>query len=480
MMHDGKKGREEDPFGAWGADSGTPMDPSSKHHARGEGDPGAPRVASAEDWQQVAVLEELAHWDELEGDRLSRLAMHAVHGKHLERLQEVDLWLQRRVRALIPCPSAQELYHFGRGPGYEPLSPEQRQVIEEHLGECDDCAGWVSSLRASPPLPLDVSPPDLTSMPTFGTQPRPAAASEVVAGPFAAGSWEAHTAPPTAAAPQAEDPFASASADPNELGPQELARAAEPSFGSSAERPGGLRLGTHWPQATEEEVADERRHPLDRRPSALRASRLRPLLPLAAAAAVTWILVTTGDEVPVAAVAGEAGLPESPLLRGDLGGPLYFPRGRVLAQPMDGANSMAGSGRESFASTPVFEIEPRPGASLYRVILRRHDGSAFDGGRDIEHIESERPVLNSARSLTTGHYTWEAWAIVEGLDQRLGARDFEVVDEPGLVAELETIEDRPAVRRLHESGFLTDARALAKRLPASPERDAYLQALPGR
>ena len=37
-----------------------------------------------------------------------------------------------------------------------------------------------------------------------------------------------------------------------------------------------------------------------------------------------------------------------------------------------------------------------------------------------------------------------------------------------------------AVRILHDTGYLADARAVARAMPAGPERDAYLGQVPGR
>ena len=151
--------------------------------------------------------------------------------------------------------------------------------VMPHLAECVDCANLVSSLRASPPLPLDVSPPAMPST------PKSSAGLEAVAGPFASAPWEPNAEAPAPAPPRAEDPFAAM----DEAVAAEEARDTDEFARSSAQRPGGLRLGSHWPQTSRSEPASEARHPLDRRPSPLSSRRLRPLLPLAAASPATAV-----------------------------------------------------------------------------------------------------------------------------------------------------------------------------------------------
>ena len=100
---------------------------------------------------------------------------------------------------------------------------------------------------------------------------------------------------------------------------------------------------------------------------------------------------------------------------------------------------------------------------------------------------NEKPTITAKSELAAGHYTWEAWAVVHGLDQQLGRRDFDVVDDAALRANLLALEPRSepqrslaAVRLLHESGYRTDARRIARNMPPSPERDEYLARVPGR
>lgn len=200
-----------------------------------------------------------------------------------------------------------------------------------------------------------------------------------------------------------------------------------------------------------------------RRVPARPLSRSRSWLPLAAAAGIAGALLLPrfldSNENPF------AGLPEHALLRGSEEAGLFFPRGRVLAADAGAA--------------PRFELAPVDGASAYRVDVLLHDGSAFSEGERVQVLQEAGPSLGGA-PLAAGHYTWRAYAEVDGLQRALGAREFEVVLDDAHAALLDG--DAPLVERireLHEAGYLTDARALATELPEGPERDAYLLP-PGR
>lgn len=167
-----------------------------------------------------------------------------------------------------------------------------------------------------------------------------------------------------------------------------------------------------------------------------------------------------------------SGLPETPLYRGQASESLFFPRGPLLD-------------RGELPSTLDFELAEVAGAEEYRIEIFRHAGGAFDSG---ELVSTHTPGTNhlERETLPIGHYTWRAWARVKGLEQDLGARDFEVRANPELLARLGRLEDDASVaevveeiRLLDQAGFLTDARALARSLPESEERDAYLRP-PGR
>lgn len=174
--------------------------------------------------------------------------------------------------------------------------------------------------------------------------------------------------------------------------------------------------------------------------------------------------------------------PEAPLLRGEAAGALLFPRDRVVAR-----EAAIVAAWPALGGAVRFEIAPQKDAGEYRVEIRRHSGGAFERGDVLATWSSSEPAFERALDLPAGHYTWEAWALVNGLETPLGARDFAVEARGGAHDALEKLAASPeehrtlaALERLHELGFLTDARALARSLPPSPERDAYLARAPGR
>ncbi len=86
--------------------------------------------------------------------------------------------------------------------------------------------------------------------------------------------------------------------------------------------------------------------------------------------------------------------------------------------------------------------------------------------------------------LTPGGYTWEAWCVVDGLDNPLGRRDFDVISRPDLLARLADLEQLEEPNRgnstlilLDGNDLASDLRAFARKLPPSEERDRFL-ALP--
>jgi hypothetical protein len=174
--------------------------------------------------------------------------------------------------------------------------------------------------------------------------------------------------------------------------------------------------------------------------------------------------------------------PESPLLRGSATGSLLFPRDRVLHATPDLEKIWP-----AFGERLTFEIQATANAESYWFDVSKHDGSAFSPNTPLWKQSGKASTLSALSPLEPGHYTWEAWAIVRGLDQQLGARDFEVVDDAALRTKLFALEKKSepertleAVRLLHESGYATDARRLARSMPSTPERDAYLEQVPGR
>jgi hypothetical protein len=175
--------------------------------------------------------------------------------------------------------------------------------------------------------------------------------------------------------------------------------------------------------------------------------------------------------------------PEAPVLRGSDAGALLFPRVRVLARTPELVAAFPALG-----SPLVFEIEPQAEATGYRVDLTQNDGSAFGPSTALPSLTAAVPNLTSATvNFAAGHYTWKAWSAVRGLDQPLGSRGFEVCADPDTSRALQALSLRAepsrtiaAIALLHERGYVGDARALARALPAGPERDRYLGQTPGR
>lgn len=323
----------------------------------------------------------LARWDELSPAGLERLERQPRWAQRLDRLRRAERWLAgpagfaERIPKPDedPCPPADELYDFGRGPGYRPLTVERRHAIETHLERCASCEASVETLELSPPLPL-------------------------------------------------------------ELGGEGVPEPTAPSLRPARPRP---RFG------------------------------VRHLVPLAAALLVAWVAFGRLGGAP------ERGPFETPLLRGEAPDALLFPRGPVLA-------AEAGAPWSLFAAAPVFELTAIDGASRYWVVLQRHDGGAFAEGDAIARVEGPEPLLACESALAPGFYTWTAWAEIDGLDRLLGAHDFQVVEAGSLWAELADMSPEQAVERLQRARFWSDARALARRLPPSAERDAILRWAPPR
>ena len=204
-----------------------------------------------------------------------------------------------------------------------------------------------------------------------------------------------------------------------------------------------------------------------------RPSPWRRWTPLAGAAALlliasqagrlgdaTWY--SAGPHTPPGAAPGAA------IYRGESASPLRFPRGRLLA---------ASAGLATLAAGPVFELEPREGAGSYRVVLRRHDGGAFataESSPEVLRLESTRPELASPSPIGVGHYTWEAWAEVDGLDVPLGSLDFEVRQDAQLSETLRALAAEARAQRLLDAGYRSDARHLARDLPASERMRALI------
>jgi len=338
----------------------------------------------------------LPDWDTLDDPARAELDVHVascpVCAPKWALIRRADRHLEGLLRAGAGegadgsadlCPSAEELFDLGRGPGARRLSDIERVGLSAHVKACAACAEIVATLEARPPAPL-----------LYGGE------------------------------------------------------AATPS------------------------IARERRN------------RWRVWVPLAAAAAVLAIFVWNSDGPAVSPrVDGGATpnirFPSAQLVRGDASSALLFPRERVLAGP------------RGLYSKLEFELAPRERAAIYRVQLSRHDGQLFSTPTTFLTVEGPGERLTTGDTnqlrLAPGHYTWEGWAVVDGLDVPLGRRDFEVVRDDAILDEIaqraaasEPARSESILHLLHDAGFVTDARAFARTLPATPERDAYLARRPAR
>lgn len=381
-----------------------------------------------------AVAEALTHWDELDAGTLARLAAHPVHGPRLAMLRAAEDWLRDRGAAARAarglCPTAEELYDFGRGPGYTPLSHAARTAIDRHLAQCEDCEVLVESLVAPPPAPLEydfdeAAHANLLDTPTNGVH------TPNVRG-VAASNERDHSR---------DDALTNLGAAPSLASPTSV-RTIHPAAPA-------IRRRRHW-------------------------------IPLAAAASflaagALWIALNSEHTRALH-------FPTSPLLRGAARGSLLFPRDRVLHATPELVKIFP-----ALAAPPTFEIQPEPNAERYWIDVSKNDGSAFATNEALWRQTSATPMFASEHEIASGHYTWEAWAIVRGIDQHLGSHDFEIVDDAALTAKLVALANEPeperslaAVNLLHASDYRTDARRIARAMPPTPERDAYLDQVPGR
>ncbi len=202
-----------------------------------------------------------------------------------------------------------------------------------------------------------------------------------------------------------------------------------------------------------------------KRPLRLVARNVGRWIPMAAAALVLIGVVWQLGGGPVSAA-----WPQQPVLRGAAETDLLFPRGPVLTA----ANGL------DWAASPRFEVTTVEGADQYRLRVRTTDGSAFGDGETVLESTNTEPIFLATNEFGPGHYTWEAWATVGGLERPLGEREFRVVDNQDLRLELRAAFGLRRVQLLHDAGHVTDARRAARGLPASPQRDAYLGRAPQR
>lgn len=384
--------------------------------------------------EDEAALEAIARFDELEEERLAELVSNPAARQILNRLREVDRWLESAVEANQVGDSsvtADDLYRFGRGRGAEPLSDLRQKEVEAYLDEHPEEARWTAALSDPIPVPLEVSEPVTRRWPA---SPAPSQADTAQADTEQADTEQADTARTDTAPGTAEH----------------TAGAARPSI-RPVEDLGGAR--------------GEPRVPASLSRSKPRTAAWMRWAPAAAAALVLGMVLGPKGSV----LAAEGALPESPILRSASSTPLLFPRGRVLA-PVDGL--------ETFAARPLFEVSAVEGADRYRFELRRNDGGAFDQGEVVWAAESSSRNATADR-LSAGTFEWSAWATVDGVERSLGSLSFAVLppEQAWLLESAAGTDARTAsddVRFLHAAGFLTDARRRARDLAPGEARAAYL------
>ena len=374
--------------------------------------------------EDEATLEAIARFDELESDRLDEIESHPAARQILDRLREVDLWLESAVAESNSGEaqgggahredrnvSADDLYRFGNGRGSEPLPERRRQEVEAFLADHPEEARWTQRLSDPIPAPRNVGP--------------------------------IHRFPPV------QLPGPRAGAPPLQRVEDLPTRAASDRSLRSSEGATGSAAGQH-----------ERRAPRG----------LAPWVKWVPAAAAALMIAMLADRTgPTNALDG--GLPESPVLRSSSSEALLFPRGRVLA-PVEGL--------ATYAARPLFEVASVPGAERYRFELRLNSGGAFDEGNTVWTAESTSRNATADR-LEAGTYEWSAWATVNGVERDLGDLSFVVLpaEDARLTsgasgANAGSRSTREDVRRLHSAGFLSDARHRARDLAPGAPRAAYL------
>ena len=204
--------------------------------------------------------------------------------------------------------------------------------------------------------------------------------------------------------------------------------------------------------------------------------RLVPLLATAAAVLLAFLGLRSLSEGP------RLTFPAPVVLRGSAGGPVYFPRDRVLLPSLE-----LGAVFPSLEHAVRFEVEPQDGADGYRFELFARTGGALGGNLLIDRLPSASNTTIARTPKAPGDYTYEVWIERHGIPHQLGARDFRIQPDAEVERALLRLRDQPqeartlaAVGILHAAGYLGDARELARTLPESPERDRYLAQVPGR
>ena len=111
------------------------------------------------------LAERLAAGEELSGSFGVEIGQHAkacpTCSVRLSLIQQAERWLSDRgssnraaVRGSTPCPEAEELFDYGRGPGAMRLAVATERRIEAHLVDCEECRTLIGTLATTPPAPL--------------------------------------------------------------------------------------------------------------------------------------------------------------------------------------------------------------------------------------------------------------------------------------------------------------------------------------
>ncbi len=207
-----------------------------------------------------------------------------------------------------------------------------------------------------------------------------------------------------------------------------------------------------------------------------RGLRLLPIVATAAAVVVAFLGLRSLADGPRLA------FPAPVVLRGAAGGPVFFPRDRVLQPSLE-----LGTLFPALEHAVRFEVEPQRDASSYRFELFERSGGALGENRILDRILTDSNTPFSRLAKAEGDYTYEVWFERNGIPHELGARDFQIVRDPAVEQQLLALAGQPLEERtlaavwiLHAAGYLGDARELARTLPESPERDRFLAQMPGR
>ena len=126
---------------------------------------------------QMARL--LLRYDDLDPIARAGLRRHADTcpecGPRWELFLAADTWLEGAGgQNQVLCPETEELYDFGRGPGFAYLSADRRGEIELHVSHCEECAGFVRTLDSPVPIPWTAGAGSLTvTRQSESAEPRP-------------------------------------------------------------------------------------------------------------------------------------------------------------------------------------------------------------------------------------------------------------------------------------------------------------------